>query len=234
MRILIVEDELLVRQRLLRLCTELVGTRARFDAVADLEAAGDRLQRSVYDGLLLDLNLGGEDGFELLRRAVAGRYHCVVVSAHRERALHAFEHGVLDFVPKPFSRERLGMALERLLDVGRYRAGGARYLGIWHAQGTALVELADVLWIRADGDYSQLRMRDGRSELHDKSLSSLTAVLPPDFVRCHRSYLVNLRHVRTLHAGSGSRYWLILNDGTELPVGRAHVAALRGELALAT
>jgi len=59
-------------------------------------------------------------------------------------------------------------------------------------------------------------------------------VLPPDFVRCHRSYLVNLRHVRTLHAGSGSRYWLILNDGTELPVGRAHVAALRGELALAT
>ncbi|WWW34360.1 response regulator [Stenotrophomonas rhizophila] len=72
------------------------------------EAAGDRLQRAVYDGLLLDLNLGGEDGFELLRRAVAGRYHCVVVSAHRERALQAFEHGVLDFVPKPFSRERTG------------------------------------------------------------------------------------------------------------------------------
>ncbi|WP_422509692.1 LytTR family transcriptional regulator DNA-binding domain-containing protein [Stenotrophomonas sp. GZD-301] len=232
MRILIVEDELLVRQRLLRLCTELAGTRARFDAVADLDAAGDRLARSVYDGLLLDLNLGGEDGFDLLRRAVAGRYHCVVVSAHRDRALQAFEHGVLDFVPKPFSRERLGQALERLLDVGRYRAGGARYLGIWRAQGTALVELAEVQWIRADGDYSELRLANGRSELHDKSLASLTAVLPPDFVRCHRSYLVNLRHVRTLHAGSGSRYWLVLNDGAELPVGRAHVAALRGELAL--
>lgn len=232
MRILIVEDELLVRQRLLRLCTELAGSRARFDAVGDLEAADDRLQRAVYDGLLLDLNLGGEDGFELLRRAVAGRYHCVVVSAHRERALQAFEHGVLDFVPKPFSRERLGLALERLLDVSRARAGSARYLGIWQAQGTAVVELADVQWIRADGDYSQLRMRDGRSELHDKSLASLGAVLPPDFVRCHRSYVVNLRHVRSLHAGSGSRYWLVLNDGTELAVGRAHVAALRGELAL--
>ncbi len=101
MRILIVEDEPLVRQRLLRLCSELAGVRARFDAVADLESAGDRLQRSVYDGLLLDLNLGGDDGFELLRRAVAGRYQCVVVSAHRDRALQAFEHGVLDFVPKP-------------------------------------------------------------------------------------------------------------------------------------
>lgn len=232
MRVLIVEDEPLVRQRLLRLCAELAGTRARLDAVAELESAGDRLQRSVYDGLLLDLNLGGEDGFELLRRAVAGRYHCVVVSAHRERALQAFEHGVLDFVPKPFSRERLGLALDRLLDAGRYRAGSARYLGIWRAQGTALVELADVLWIRADGDYSELRLLDGRSELHDKSLAALTAVLPPDFVRCHRSYLVNLRHVRTLHAGSGSRYWLVLTGGAELPVGRAHVAALRRELAL--
>jgi len=232
MRILIVEDEPLVRQRLLRLCGELAGTRARFDAVADLDSAEDRLGRSVYDGLLLDLNLVGEDGFDLLRRAVAGRYHCVVVSAHRERALQAFEYGVLDFVPKPFSRERLDQALERLLDAGRYRSGQARYLGIWRAQGTALVELADVLWIRADGDYSELRLRDGRSELHEKSLAGLSSVLPPDFVRCHRSYLVNLRHVRSLHAASGSRYWLVLNDGTELPVGRAHVAALRSELAL--
>jgi DNA-binding LytR/AlgR family response regulator len=232
MRILIVEDELLVRQRLLRLCSELAGSRARFDAVADLENAGDRLQRNVYDGLLLDLNLGGEDGFELLRRAVAGRYHCVVVSAHRDRALQAFEHGVLDFVPKPFSRERLQAALARLLEVAHVRAGAARYLGIWRAQGTAVVELADVQWIRADGDYSELHLRDGRCELHDKSLASLGAVLPPDFVRCHRSHLVNLRHVRSLHAATGSRYWLLLNDGTELAVGRAHLAALRDALAL--
>src|SRR5690606_28174056 len=57
MRILIVEDEPLIRERLLRMCGELAGGRARFDAVADLDLAGDRLQRSLYDGLLLDLNL---------------------------------------------------------------------------------------------------------------------------------------------------------------------------------
>ncbi len=232
MRILIVEDEPLIRQRLIRLCSELVGTRARFDAAADLESAGDRLQRNIYDGLLLDLNLGGEDGFELLRRAVAGRYHCVVVSAHRDRALQAFEYGVLDFVPKPFTRERLGKALERLLDAGRHRSGHTRYLGIWRAQGTALVELAHVMWIRADGDYSELRLVDGRSELHDKSLTALSAMLPDDFVRCHRSYLVNLRQIRTLHSGSGSRYWLVLANGAELPVGRSHLTQLRGQLGI--
>jgi len=232
MRILIVDDEPLIRERLLRMCRELAGDRARIDAVADLDMAGDRLQRSLYDGLLLDLNLGGEDGFDLLRQAVAGRYHCVVVSAHHERALQAFEHGVLDFVPKPFTRERLGLALDRLLDAARYRPGLARYIGIWRAKGTSLVELADVLCIRADGDYSEICLLDGRSELHDKSLTALTVVLPPDFVRCHRSCLVNLRHVRSLHTGSGSRYWLVMANGKELPVGRAHVAGLRGELAL--
>ena len=232
MRILIVEDEPLVRQRLLRMCVELSGHRARFGTVADLESAGDRLERSVYDGLLLDLKLGGEDGFDLLRRAVSGPQHCVVVSAHRERALEAFELGVLDFVPKPFSRERLQAALNRLLGVGRSGSGQARYLGIWRAQGTALVELADVLWIRADGDYSQLRMLDGSSELHDKPLAGLSVLLPPDFLRCHRSYVVNLRHIRSLHAGSGSRYWLVLAGGVELPVGRAYIAALRDEFAL--
>ena len=232
MRILIVEDEPLIRERLLRMCGELAGGRARFDAVADLDLAGDRLQRTLYDGLLLDLNLGGEDGFELLRQAVAGRYQCVVVSAHRERALQAFEYGVLDFVPKPFTRERLGLALDRLLDAARYRPGLSRYLGIWRANGTALIELADVLWIRADGDYSEVRLIDGRSELHDKSLAALTAVLPPDFLRCHRSCLVNLRHVRSLHASSGSRYWLVMANGKELPVGRAHVSGLRRELGI--
>ncbi len=232
MRILIVEDEPLIRQRLIRLCSELAGTRARFDAADDLESAGDRLQRNIYDGLLLDLNLGGEDGFELLRRAVAGRYQCVVVSAHRDRAVQAFEYGVLDFVPKPFTRERLGQALERLLDAGHYRAGRTRYLGIWRAQGTALVELAHVMWIRADGDYSELRLVDGRSELHDKSLTALTAMLPDDFVRCHRSYLINLQHIRTLHSGSGSRYWLVLANGAQLPVGRSYLAQLRGQLGI--
>ena len=68
MRILIIEDEPLIRERLLRMCGELAGGRARFDAVPDLNLAGDRLQRNLYDGLLLDLNLGGEDGFELLRQ----------------------------------------------------------------------------------------------------------------------------------------------------------------------
>lgn len=230
MRILIVEDEPLVRQRLLRLCSEHAGTRARFDGVATLEDASERLQRSSHDGVLLDLNLEGEDGFALVRQAVAGAFHTIVVSAHRERAIEAFELGVLDFVPKPFSRERLAQALDRLFDASRQRAGQARWLGVWRAHGVALVPLAEVQWIRADGDHSEARLRGGRTELHEKPLLRLESILPPSFVRCHRSWLVNLDHVSRLDVAAGSRYSITLHDGAVVPVGRSQVAALRALL----
>ncbi len=230
MRILIVEDEVLVRQRLLRLASEIAGQRARFDAVGTLEDADERLKTKAYDGLLLDLNLEGEDGFLLLRRALAGAYHTVVVSAYSDRAMEAFALGVLDFVAKPFSRERLSLALERLLGVAQFQPGRARWLAVWRAQSTALVAVADVLYAKAAGESSELILRAGRTEIHDKSLQRLSELLPPDFFRCHRSFLVNLSAIGEFKAFAGSRYALILHDGTELPVGRSQVARLRGLL----
>lgn len=234
MRVLIVEDEPLVRQRLLRLSAEHAGTRIRFDAVPTLEDASEQLRRKLYDGVMLDLNLEGENGFALVRQAVAGAFHTIVVSAHRDRALEAFELGVLDFVPKPFSRERIGQALDRLLNAGRLHGGAARYLGVWRAHGVALIELSEVQCVRADGEYSQVRMQGGRTELHDKPLSRLEQVLPASFVRCHRSWLVNLAHVDSLVASTGSRYSLTLRDGSSVPVGRSQVAALRELIHAAT
>lgn len=230
MRVLIVEDEPLIRQRLLRLCGEHAGNRARFDAVATLEDAAQSLQDRAYEGVLLDLNLEGEDGFSLLRQAIAGAFHTIVVSAYRERALEAFELGVLDFVPKPFSRERVAQALDRLLDAGRSRGRMARYLGVWRAHGVGLVELAEVQWVRADGEHSEVRLQSGRSELHDKPLLRLETLLPPSFVRCHRSWIVNCEHVDHMNATVGSRYSLTLRDGSTVPVGRSHVRALRALL----
>jgi len=230
MRLLIVEDEPLVRQRLLRLCGELVGPGVHCQAVAELAEAQERLRTGGCDGLLLDLNLAGEDGFHLLRQAVAGAFHTVVVSAHAERALQAFELGVLDFVPKPFSRERLQQALQRLLGQAEGARRSLRQLAVWRARGVALVELSEVLCFRADGEASELRLIDGRVELHAKSLERLTALLPGEFLRCHRSWIVNLKQARRLHVASGSRYTLELSDGSELPVGRTQVEALRARL----
>ena len=229
MRVLIVEDEPLVRQRLLRQASEHAGSKMRFDAVGDLADAEEHLARASYDGVLLDLNLEGEDGFELLRRCCARSFHTVVVSAHAERALEAFALGVLDFVAKPFNRERLGLALDRLAGAAQYRPGAMRWLSVWRPRGTALVSLDDVLAFRADGEHSEVVLA-ARSEIHDKPLGRLFSLLPMEFVRCHRTWLVNLRHVQHFSALPGSRWRLRMSNGAELPVGRAFVTDLRGLL----
>lgn len=229
MRLLIVEDEPLVRERLQRMCREVLGPAARIAATHGVDDAAELLRARPIDVLLLDLNLAGEDGFHLLRRAVASAFHTIVVSAHAERALEAFELGVVDFVPKPFSRERLAMALDRVrLPDGTPRQ--TRYLGVWRAHGVGLVPVADVCWLQATGDYTAVRLVNGRRELHDKPLHRLAELLPDGFVRCHRSYLVNLDYAERFAVSSGSRYALVLRDGTRIPVGRSHVETVRGRM----
>ncbi|MCU0626247.1 MAG: LytTR family DNA-binding domain-containing protein [Gemmatimonadaceae bacterium] len=231
MRLLIVEDEPLVRERLARLCREHLGATAVIATASDLDDADDALRSRPIDVLLLDLNLGGADGFALLRRTAAAAFHTIVVSAHAERALEAFALGVLDFVPKPFDARRLARALDRGRHAARTEGRSTTHLGVWRPHGVALVAVGDVRRLEADGDYTRLHLADGRRELHDKNLTRLLEVLPPTFVRIHRSHAIPLDRIVRLTSAGGGQHTVLLDDGTELPVARARIAELRARLA---
>jgi DNA-binding LytR/AlgR family response regulator len=226
--VLIVEDEPLAARRLERLCRDLLGPDAPAPQVAtSLAEARAATGAHPPDLVLLDLNLTGEDGFRLLEEAAAGAFHTVVVSANGEQALRAFELGVLDFVPKPYTPERLARALAR---VGERAAASPKALLVRKARGLTRVPLEDVAYVRAAGDYAELVLRDGGTELSEKSLDKLEALLPEDFFRAHRSHLVRLSDVALLRTSEGSRAEVVLKDGTHLPVGRSRLAALRERL----
>ncbi len=227
MKLLIVEDEPLLRQRLLRLCQDIVGPGFAAVAVDSLSEAREQLNDRAFDGLLLDLNLSGQDGFKLLQEAAAAAMHVVVVSGHGERALEAFELGVMDFVPKPFGRDRLRLALRRLQ--GELAPGGRalKRVAVWRARGVALVDIEQITCVAAVPEGSELHLEGGQTELHAKPLERLLSVLPANFIRCHRTWIVNMMAVRALHSTRGSRSWLELKDGRELPVGRSRLRALR-------
>lgn len=230
MRVLIVEDEAIIARRLERLLREILGNAlGQLDILDQLHDAVDRILETPYDLVFLDLNLYGEDGFDLLRQAVSGAFHTVVVSAHTDRALEAFELGVLDFVPKPFTRERLRRAVERATGQG---AGtrALRHLAVRRAGGVHLVPIDEVVYIRGADDYAELHCSGGEVHLHDKTLAKLEALLPETFERVHRSFLVDIRRAVKIESEPGSRYRLILDDGTEIPVGRTRVKALRRRL----
>ncbi len=230
MRVLIVEDETMVARRLQRMLGEVFGDEAHELVLAHTFAsARAQLETERIELVFLDLNLNGANGFALLAEAVAGPFETIVVSANTDRALEAFEYGVLDFVPKPFNRERLAKA------VGRFRERGsdqppAKQLAVKQGGRVLLVPLAEVVALHGAGNYAEIETRDGARYLHDKGLDRLAQVLPADFVRIHRSHIVAWREVVSLEAESGSRYHLVLKSGARLPVSRARVKELRQRL----
>ena len=231
MRVLIVEDEPLLAQRLERFCREILGERLEAIRVAAMYSeASARLDESPIDLLLLDLNLHGHDGMELLRSSVAGSFHTIVVSANTDQALRAFEFGVMDFVPKPFSKERLTQAIERVTARESRAAGAAKFLAVRKHGRVELISIDRVVYVEGAGAYAELVLDDGKRELHDKTLEKVHALLPSDFQRIHKSYIVRWSSVKALHAQEGSHYEAELRNGLRLPVGRTRYKELREKL----
>jgi DNA-binding LytR/AlgR family response regulator len=231
MNILIVEDEARIARRLERMARHFFGPElGRLSVCDSLPLGVQALAAHPPDLLLLDLNLNGEDGFDLLKSVAAGAFHTIIVSAHTEKAITAFAHGVLDFVPKPFDEERLRQAFARLSGAAPRPGAALQFLAVRKAGGIVLVDLQAVRYIQGAGIYSELHLHNGKTELHDKSLDKLAQLLPPRFERIHKSYLVDLDQAARILVQEGSRYQLELHDGTLLPIGRARYKELRAKL----
>lgn len=225
MVIVIVEDEPLIQQRIQRLTSEiLVKQNPKIICFDDIDDAESFLSENTIDVLLLDLNLMGRDGFTLLKNKLAAAFHTIIISAYADKAIEAFEYGVLDFIAKPFSKERLIQAFERLLQNRRSEYQSCKYLSVKKAGEVQLISLEDIDYIQADGHYTWLNLTStiggSKKILHSKNIEKINQLLPESFIRVHRSYLVNMRKVKSLKLQEGSKYTLLLNSGDEVPVGR--------------
>lgn len=226
MRIAIVEDEAIVARRLERMVREIVVDVDSLEVAPTFHHALDVIRRPL-DLLFLDLNLSGRDGFALLEEAAASSFQTVIVSAHHDQALRAFDYGVRDFVAKPWSAERLRMAIERATML-QTAVQKARKLVIRKGRELRTIDVTQLLYIRGADDYSELHLADGSLHLHEKTLTALEAMLPETFARAHRSYIVNIARVRGFRASE-----LVLEDESVIPVGRVHRAEIRARLGVA-
>lgn len=228
MRLVIVEDENTVAQRLERLASDILGEQLHsIRLFHTLDDANDYIASETIDLLFLDLNLAGRDGFELLRTVVARSFHTIVVSAYADRAVEAFEYGVLDFVSKPFTRDRLAKALERYNS--SFRQQLTRYIAIKRRGVIEPVDLDRVHVFRGANVYSEVIMDDGAVLLHDKPLSRLEQVLPANFERVHKSYIANLSGVTRI-CQKGNRTHLEMRSGAEVPISRSKVTTIKNRL----
>lgn len=247
LRVLIVDDEPLARLRLRRLLEAPGGPPVSVvgeadDAISALAA----LSAGPCDLVLLDIALPGRDGLKLaegLRQGV--RPPAVVfVTAHAEHAVRAFELEAVDYLTKPVRRDRLAIALARVLQ--RRSPGGATGpdaaapVLVLHERGRVLrLPVPEILYLKAGQKYVGVVSRSGEW-LIDDSLADLEQRLGPGFLRVHRNALVALAAVRALERRTGGDagdmveegWFLQVANGDWLAVSRRQVGAVREALAV--
>ncbi len=230
MNILIVEDESRIAKRIKRMTRDIFGNAIQsLNHVNTLHEALSFIENSSLDLVLLDLNLNGEDGFDLLTTAVSGSFHTIIISAYKDQAITAFEYGVLDFVPKPFNRDRLEQALNRAITKEKTETNAIKFLAVKKRHRIQPIPIENLLYIKGAGAYTELFLTDGTKELHDKSLEKLEQLLSPTFERIHKSYLVKMSEVKEIIVKSGSRYMVELKNTELIPIGRTKYKDLKAK-----
>ena len=225
MKIVILEDEKVAARRLKRMVETAFDQEVEILVFTTLEDGLEYIEQERIDLLLLDLNLNGDDGFDVLQKVVENPFDTIVVSANTDRAIEAFELGVIDFVPKPFDQERFDKAIKRF--VGRQnRRGGAETLVVKNQGRRQFVEVGSIRFIQGAGDYAEIHCDSGTPVLHSRSLEGMGEILPASFIRIHKSYIVNRERISEVKVYGAGRYGALLTTGEELPVSRSRYKVL--------
>jgi two-component system LytT family response regulator len=233
---IIIDDEELGRS----IIQEYLGDHPQVEVLAecrDAHEASDAIDKHHPDLIFLDIQMPEINGFELLEM-LDEHPRIIFSTAYDQYAIKAFEVHAIDYLLKPYNSERFSLALERAIrsiqsDQGQDVAikkllqsiqPAAQYLErllIKQAGRIVIISCKEISSIKALDDYAEIRTHK-ESFLIQQSLHHLEERLNPDqFVRVHRSFIVNIDAIRDIVALSSSRYKLFLKDGNEIFVSRS-------------
>ena len=240
---LIVDDEELARKLLREMLTQHPEIEIAAECANGMEAVKAAAEHKP-DLLFLDVQMPKLTGFDVLELIDPAGVSIIFVTAYDQFAMKAFEVHAVDYLLKPFSRDRFEAALQRAKNQkgnkpadpvalsATARATGQFLERIVVKDGTrvTLIPVAKLDYAEALDDYVSL-VTDGKKHLKQQTISGLEASLDPAlFVRIHRSYLVNLERVTRIEPyGKDSRV-AILSNNVKLPVSRAGYARLKSLL----
>ena len=203
-------------------------------------AAVEAIDRVKPDLVLLDIQMPGLLGTDVLQRC-AHRPHAIFTTAYSQHAVSAFELGALDYLLKPFGQTRLEVALDRV----RSAMGEPAATGVFDRLSEALsklpmtrlfvrngpnlvpVPVQDVEWFESDGDYVVAHAAGRRHVVHVALARVESRLDPAQFMRIHRTHIVNMAFVRRFRTMAKGMLVAELLDGTHLPVSRSRAIELR-------
>jgi two-component system, LytTR family, response regulator len=241
LRTLIVDDEPLARERIKRFLRD----------ESDIEIIGEcgngkdaitAITGQSPDLVFLDIQMPEKNGFDVIKSLNGGKIPAIVfVTAYDQYALQAFDVHALDYLLKPFTRERIHRAVSRARESIENRRLGKiderlisliadlktekKYLERLVVKSTGRVfflRTDEIDWIEAAGNYVKLHVGND-SHLIRETMNAVEAKLSPDmFVRIHRCHIVNIEQVRELQPWFNGEYVVFLKNGTRLTLSRGY------------
>jgi two-component system, LytTR family, response regulator len=242
MRVIIVDDEPLARAVLREHLgffadVEIIGECANgFEAVKAIAELGPDL-------VFLDIQMPKLDGFEVVELAGA-KTHYVFVTAYDQFALRAFDVHALDYLLKPFTRERLAQALAHVRERVAAPAQGGDAMRALVADAQArhqpiervlirdgarvqVIPVERIDYVEAQDDYVAF-FADGRQWLKNQRMAELESQLDPQaFLRVHRSYIVNLSAIARIEPTGKDGHCAVLKSGARIPISRSGYTKVR-------
>ena len=240
-RVLVVDDEPLARERL-RVLLEREPTVVAVLEAANGAAALDLFSRDRPEVMMLDVQMPGLSGFEVMEQLPPKTLPAVVfVTAHDHYAVRAFEFHAVDYLLKPVERERLQLALDRAINRVQSHKGedlapkaaamladiraGARTpvrIPVKNNGRITFVNLPDIDWINSADNYAELHV-GAHSHLIRDTMARLAERLPTDiFCRVSRTAIVNVSRVKELQPLPHGEYALTLTTGAKVTLSRTY------------
>ena len=250
-RALVVDDEPLARRRLRSLLREESDIEVVGEC-GDGSAAATEIETLAPDLVFLDVQMPEADGFDVLEAVGVQKMPVVVfVTAHDDYALKAFEVHALDYLLKPFSRERFKAATARAREeVRRRREEGpngfdelAALVRELHGAGrrperlvvrdggrVSFIRVDEIDWIESAGNYLRIHVGADAHLLRGTIKGTAERLDPEAFLRISRSTIVNLDCVRAVYPWTRGELVVVMRDGTQLPTTGEHGRRLRDRL----
>ncbi|HWB27177.1 MAG TPA: LytTR family DNA-binding domain-containing protein [Chitinophagaceae bacterium] len=202
------------------------------------QQAREWLQQNSADVVFLDINMPGENGFQLLSSIAAQNFKVVFVTAHNEFALQAIKASAVDYILKPVSIDELQKAVEKVKRLLSSPAAAEqnqllvrhllhainkktppKKIALPQLGSINFIEVDDIVSLQADSNYTIIHMKNMQKQVISKTLKEFEELLDENqFVRIHKSYIVNISYIKEYSTADGGV--VKMSDGNQWSISR--------------
>lgn len=227
MKILIVDDERMACENLAYLLQKNFPEHEIIDTCYDADSALPYLKPGIVDIVLLDIQMPGMSGLELLEKSRYRNFKVIFITAYSEYALEAIKAGAIDYLLKPVQKHELYASLEKAEKIlNTERSTSVTKLKLNSGKGFSIIDLETILRIKSDNVYCTIYFTDGTTLLVSKPILDFENRLPGNrFFRIHRSHIINVMYIKEYRSTEGG--YVIMNNGDAIPVSRSKHASFK-------